>query len=79
MARIRRTFYGWMVRPGAYAVASQPPDPVPLNVPTFASIAKAEYAASQKRAVIIWSGPALIERQIHAALIEKQIQDRLAS
>jgi hypothetical protein len=66
MARFRRTLYGWLAAPGVYALGKQPPDPVPYQAETFGSIQEAEAQADMRRAVIVWSGPALIEKQSRA-------------
>ena len=63
--RRRKVLYGWLTKDGtSYCLSRLPPD-VPLSPnDCYASIQDAELSAEQRRANVVWCGPALIEKQL---------------
>lgn len=61
---IRKTLYGWRTKDGRFSLSRIPPDVslMPLNY--YDNIPDAEFAAKQKRACVVWCGPALIDKQL---------------
>lgn len=61
--RIRRILYGWQIPSGQFVLSRHPPDLPQVPAEVFASIGAAESAAVERKAEIVWSGPALYEKQ----------------
>lgn len=57
----RRVVYGWRVANG-YCVSKTPPDLPQLPRETYPSILIAEMALAKRRTDVVWSGPALAEK-----------------
>lgn len=60
--RRRRILYGWLRSPGEWCLSRLPPD-VPVPYQLFPSMEEAEQTAKASRYEVIWSGPALAERE----------------
>lgn len=59
----RRVLYGWLVESsGRYCVSKIPPDLPQLPFHLFATIGAAEAEATRRKAIVVWSGPALAEK-----------------
>lgn len=65
--RRRHFLYGWRVGTGGYCLSKVPPDVPQLPVNQFDSIVAAEIDAIQRQYVVIWTGPALTEKQLQEA------------
>lgn len=70
--RIRRVLFGWISKPGEYCLSRVPPD-IPQGRPErFANMAEAEEVAALRRATLIWSGPAFVEKQRNEARLKAE-------
>lgn len=66
----RRILYGWLVEAsGRYCISKVPPDLPQIPFHLFETISAAETEAARRKSLVVWSGPALAEknRQVAAA------------
>lgn len=61
--RRRRILYGWRHVGGSFCLSKIPPDVPLLPIDAHASIDDAEKSADDRKAVVIWCGSALLEKQ----------------
>ena len=73
MRRFRKTLYGWRIKDGRYCLSRVAPDYPQTPQYLFGSINEADRAAEAKRAQVIWSGTAAIEKQ--QSLLQRAAED----